>query len=96
MLHMGCVTPVVKRFPEADWMCPKCMKQQQAQNDFCEKCKKPGKLICCDTCPRVYHLQCHSPPLSCVPSGVWLCQYCEEEPLPMSDSEKKEKEEVEE
>jgi hypothetical protein len=26
--------------------------------DECSKCARPGELVCCDYCPRSYHLEC--------------------------------------
>lgn len=33
------------------------------EEDLCVACKTPGMLICCDCCPRAYHLQCAKPSL---------------------------------
>eukprot|EP01028_Stygiella_incarcerata_P004177 TRINITY_DN1885_c0_g1_i7.p1 TRINITY_DN1885_c0_g1~~TRINITY_DN1885_c0_g1_i7.p1 ORF type:complete len:456 (-),score=109.19 TRINITY_DN1885_c0_g1_i7:83-1450(-) len=44
--------------------------------DICVKCGLGGFLICCDGCPRVYHLGCADPPLTDVPSGTWYCTNC--------------------
>lgn len=35
-----------------------------------------GKLLCCELCPRVYHLGCLTPPLASVPSEDWFCPRC--------------------
>ena len=35
-----------------------------------------GDLLCCETCPAVYHLGCLDPPLAEVPTGVWFCPVC--------------------
>ncbi|CAI9090602.1 OLC1v1025414C1 [Oldenlandia corymbosa var. corymbosa] len=42
----------------------------------CEICDLGGTLICCDSCPRTYHLHCLDPPLKNVPSGKWYCPLC--------------------
>ncbi|WCJ37135.1 Acyl-CoA N-acyltransferase with RING/FYVE/PHD-type zinc finger protein [Euphorbia peplus] len=42
----------------------------------CVVCDVGGELLCCDTCPNTYHLQCLSPPLESVPTGDWQCQNC--------------------
>ena len=43
--------------------------------DFCFECKDGGDLLCCDTCPRSYHLKCIH--LRVVPAcPKWLCRYC--------------------
>ena len=31
--------------------------------EFCRVCKEGGELLCCDSCPSAYHLQCCEPPL---------------------------------
>ncbi|XP_059156185.1 bromodomain adjacent to zinc finger domain protein 1A-like isoform X2 [Physella acuta] len=46
------------------------------EEDVCVGCKTPGMLICCDCCPRAYHLHCAKPPLKKVPKGKWMCQVC--------------------
>ncbi|XP_010909175.1 protein CHROMATIN REMODELING 4 isoform X2 [Elaeis guineensis] len=42
----------------------------------CVECDLGGNLLCCDSCPRTYHLQCLSPPLKRAPPGKWLCPKC--------------------
>ncbi|KAJ7948987.1 protein CHROMATIN REMODELING 4 [Quillaja saponaria] len=42
----------------------------------CMLCDEGGNLLCCDTCPATYHLECLSPPLESVPEGNWQCQNC--------------------
>ncbi|KAM4889458.1 autoimmune regulator [Thomomys bottae] len=44
--------------------------------DECAVCRDGGELICCDGCPRAFHLACLSPPLHGVPSGTWRCAGC--------------------
>ncbi|XP_059200834.1 autoimmune regulator isoform X2 [Centropristis striata] len=48
----------------------------QYNEDECAVCKDGGELICCDGCPRAFHLTCTDPPLSTVPSGTWQCGWC--------------------
>ncbi|NWS13676.1 AIRE regulator, partial [Pachyramphus minor] len=49
----------------------------QAENeDECAACGDGGELICCDGCPRAFHLTCLVPPLPRVPSGTWQCGSC--------------------
>jgi len=43
---------------------------------LCAKCEKDGELLCCDTCTKVFHLDCLDPPLEQVPDGKWSCPYC--------------------
>ncbi|KAG0475427.1 hypothetical protein HPP92_015113 [Vanilla planifolia] len=42
----------------------------------CEECDLGGNLLCCDSCPRTYHLECLNPPLKRAPSGKWKCPKC--------------------
>uniref|UniRef100_A0A8B9F4G9 Autoimmune regulator n=1 Tax=Amazona collaria TaxID=241587 RepID=A0A8B9F4G9_9PSIT len=44
--------------------------------DECAVCGDGGELICCDGCPRAFHLACLVPPLPRVPSGTWQCGSC--------------------
>ncbi|KAL2082105.1 hypothetical protein ACEWY4_021923 [Coilia grayii] len=46
-------------------------------DDECAVCKDGGELICCDGCPRAFHLGCLDPPLTCIPSGSWRCGLCQ-------------------
>ncbi|XP_037837973.1 autoimmune regulator [Kryptolebias marmoratus] len=45
-------------------------------DDECAVCKDGGELICCDGCPRAFHLGCLIPPLTSIPSGSWQCEWC--------------------
>ncbi|XP_072200226.1 autoimmune regulator [Excalfactoria chinensis] len=49
---------------------------QQDNEDECAVCGDGGELICCDGCPRAFHLPCLVPPLPRVPSGTWQCSSC--------------------
>ncbi|KAL3680801.1 hypothetical protein R1sor_023757 [Riccia sorocarpa] len=51
------------------------LKMEQSE-DFCRACGTGGKLLCCDTCPAVYHLGCLDPPLKIAPMGKWSCHIC--------------------
>uniref|UniRef100_A0A671SPR7 Tripartite motif containing 66 n=1 Tax=Sinocyclocheilus anshuiensis TaxID=1608454 RepID=A0A671SPR7_9TELE len=44
--------------------------------DFCAVCLIGGDLLCCDRCPKVFHLSCHVPPLHNFPIGDWICTLC--------------------
>ncbi|KAL2806541.1 tripartite motif-containing protein 66 isoform 3, partial [Daubentonia madagascariensis] len=44
--------------------------------DFCAVCLNGGELLCCDCCPKVYHLSCHVPALLSFPGGEWVCTLC--------------------
>ncbi|KAM9817676.1 tripartite motif-containing protein 66 [Neosynchiropus ocellatus] len=49
---------------------------ENESEDFCAVCMIGGDLLCCDRCPKVFHLSCHVPPLRTFPSGDWLCSLC--------------------
>ncbi|XP_060796705.1 tripartite motif-containing protein 66 isoform X2 [Neoarius graeffei] len=44
--------------------------------DFCAVCSIGGELLCCDCCPKVFHLTCHVPSLLSFPTGDWVCTLC--------------------
>ncbi|XP_016534866.1 PHD finger protein 21A isoform X2 [Poecilia formosa] len=49
--------------------------------DFCTVCRRSGQLLMCDTCSRVYHLDCLDPPLKTIPKGMWICPKCQDQIL---------------
>ncbi|KAK3596676.1 hypothetical protein CHS0354_038908 [Potamilus streckersoni] len=52
--------------------------------DYCAVCHNGGDLLCCDRCPKVFHLQCHIPVITSSPSTQssffsrdnWYCTLC--------------------
>lgn len=42
--------------------------------DYCELCDDAGDLVCCDRCPRSFHLKCLR--VRSVPDGEWRCPVC--------------------
>ncbi|XP_048119665.1 tripartite motif-containing protein 66 [Alosa alosa] len=49
---------------------------EMENEDFCAVCLIGGELLCCDRCPKVYHLSCHVPSLLSFPNGDWVCSLC--------------------
>ncbi|XP_029284477.1 tripartite motif-containing protein 66 [Cottoperca gobio] len=49
---------------------------EMENEDFCAVCLIGGDLLCCDQCPKVFHLSCHIPSLLSFPSGDWVCSLC--------------------
>ncbi|XP_033910287.2 tripartite motif-containing protein 66-like isoform X1 [Acipenser ruthenus] len=50
--------------------------------DFCAVCLNGGDLLCCDRCPKVFHLPCHVPSLLSFPVGEWVCSLCRNLQIP--------------
>jgi hypothetical protein len=56
---------------------------ESVENDeWCSVCSDGGELICCDNCPKAFHLQCHVPAFTEVPKTSWKCSLCRD-PLKM-------------
>ncbi|XP_028306468.1 tripartite motif-containing protein 66-like [Gouania willdenowi] len=64
--------------------------ETKESEDFCAVCLNGGHLLCCDRCPKVYHLVCHIPPLIGCPTGDWVCTLCrtDQDPVEAYDCEK--------
>ncbi|XP_026472283.1 nucleosome-remodeling factor subunit NURF301-like, partial [Ctenocephalides felis] len=50
-------------------------------DDHCRICFRLGDLLCCETCPAVFHLECVDPPLEDVPTEDWQCVICKSHKL---------------
>ncbi|XP_055365377.1 tripartite motif-containing protein 66-like isoform X2 [Betta splendens] len=63
--------------------------EEKDSEDFCAVCLNGGDLLCCDRCPKVFHLDCHIPALSSFPPGDWMCSLCRSdlEPVEAYDCE---------
>ncbi|KAF1834318.1 hypothetical protein BDW02DRAFT_498617 [Decorospora gaudefroyi] len=49
---------------------------QSESDDFCSACRGAGEFVCCENCPRVFHLLCCDPPRIQVPDGAFYCYEC--------------------
>ncbi|XP_055604256.1 nucleosome-remodeling factor subunit NURF301-like, partial [Uranotaenia lowii] len=47
-------------------------------DDHCRICHRLGDLLCCETCPAVFHLECVDPPLVEIPNEDWQCNLCKQ------------------
>ncbi|KAL2915380.1 hypothetical protein HK105_204996 [Polyrhizophydium stewartii] len=56
-------------------------KRQRGSQDNCSACLGKGELLCCDTCPRVFHFSCVPEGFTRnnVPEGFWQCRICTRE-----------------
>ncbi|XP_067000025.2 E3 ubiquitin-protein ligase TRIM33 [Anabrus simplex] len=53
-------------------------QKDDPNEDWCAVCMDGGELVCCDRCPKVFHVYCHIPPLKAIPeeSETWQCLLC--------------------
>lgn len=42
-------------------------KEDDPNEDWCAVCQNGGELLCCEKCPKVFHLSCHVPTLANFP-----------------------------
>lgn len=61
-----------------------CVKNPN--NDNCESCGFDGIVVCCDSCPKVYHpLECLDPPVDYTAEQTWYCNECLERQNPTAE-----------
>ena len=50
----------------------------EANESVCTVCAKAGEHVCCDSCPRVYHVRCvPALKMNGVPERDWFCPCCD-------------------
>ncbi|XP_037493790.1 protein CHROMATIN REMODELING 4 isoform X2 [Jatropha curcas] len=72
-------TSAAKRKPKSELSSDISSSKKKGNDGYyyeCVICDLGGNLLCCDSCPRVYHLQCLDPPLKRIPMGKWQCPKC--------------------
>ncbi|KAG6436134.1 hypothetical protein SASPL_101018 [Salvia splendens] len=47
----------------------------EENDDLCSICEDGGDLLCCENCPRAFHIECVD--LLNIPQGIWYCNYCQ-------------------
>eukprot|EP01112_Ceratiomyxa_fruticulosa_P023025 TRINITY_DN8640_c0_g1_i2.p1 TRINITY_DN8640_c0_g1~~TRINITY_DN8640_c0_g1_i2.p1 ORF type:complete len:321 (-),score=57.09 TRINITY_DN8640_c0_g1_i2:85-1047(-) len=74
--HTYCLYPPLRTIPSGEWICDSCqvLRPTEDNSDTCSKCSTRGELICCDFCPRAFHLACVD--LRNIPRGKWACPSC--------------------
>ncbi|CAI5746958.1 unnamed protein product [Peronospora destructor] len=45
---------------------------------YCNICKDGGELLCCDRCPRAFHMSCLGMSDDMIPDREWYCKMCAE------------------
>uniref|UniRef100_A0AAQ4NVX5 RING-type E3 ubiquitin transferase n=1 Tax=Gasterosteus aculeatus aculeatus TaxID=481459 RepID=A0AAQ4NVX5_GASAC len=79
-LQVGRRTERAKPRQQPKTPAPACEKravpEEDPNEDWCAVCQNGGELLCCDKCPKVFHLACHIPALNESPSGEWFCSLC--------------------
>lgn len=45
-------------------------KEEDPNEDWCAVCINGGDLLCCDRCPKVFHMKCHVPTIKIFPKYV--------------------------
>ncbi|XP_033218838.1 E3 ubiquitin-protein ligase TRIM33 isoform X2 [Belonocnema kinseyi] len=58
---------------------PTSVSKDDPNEDWCAVCMDGGDaVLCCDKCPKVFHLYCHIPALKTFPdeSETWQCMLC--------------------
>ena len=53
--------------------------EADANDNFCHVCRGTGDLICCDECPRAFHMHCITPRMTKAeeaPGAHWACRVC--------------------
>ncbi|XP_061698568.1 PHD finger protein 21A isoform X7 [Syngnathoides biaculeatus] len=78
--ELGCLTPTSPSSP-VNPLPPPSSGDGDIHEDFCTVCRRSGQLLMCDTCSRVYHLDCLEPPLKSIPKGMWICPKCQDQIL---------------
>ncbi|XP_076324451.1 bromodomain adjacent to zinc finger domain protein 2B-like isoform X5 [Tachypleus tridentatus] len=86
--HTYCFKPKMETIPDGDWYCYECLNKATGDK-VCVLCGKKGKLIVCDLCPKMYHIDCLDPPLSRPPKGKWTCVSCKAQSQPKKNSKQK-------
>jgi hypothetical protein len=65
-LHGSCSYSLGKDMPDTNCSCGPA-SNNSSNEDWCAVCHNGGELLCCDTCPKVFHLNCHVPSLTSTP-----------------------------
>ncbi|XP_061780944.1 PHD finger protein 21A isoform X2 [Nerophis lumbriciformis] len=80
--ELGCLTPTSPSSPVHPLPLPSPSSGDgDIHEDFCTVCRRSGQLLMCDTCSRVFHLDCLDPPLKSIPKGMWICPKCQDQIL---------------
>jgi hypothetical protein len=62
---------LIERIKKEPWQCIECKTCS-----LCADQGNPDNLLFCDACDKGFHMGCLEPPLSEMPHGSWLCEWC--------------------
>ena len=51
--------------------------KEDTEDSMCWVCHTTGYLVCCDNCPRVYHLECLGRASKSHDKTPWMCPVCQ-------------------
>jgi hypothetical protein len=69
--------PILRLKKKGDEMNVVFEKQDASKNDsYCWVCHDGGDVLCCDRCPRVFHVQCSGLPKEPEGEEEWFCPVC--------------------
>lgn len=81
--HLDCLG--LRRAPSGDFFCPSCAEVRKNKvvsaaedkwESICGGCGLGGDLLCCEGCPKAYHVACAG--LYTLPKGDFYCVSCSE------------------
>ncbi|KAG1675364.1 Bromodomain adjacent to zinc finger domain protein 2B [Nymphon striatum] len=56
--HTYCFKPEMDKIPEGDWFCYECLNKANGDKLCCLCGNKGRQMITCDSCPKMFHLEC--------------------------------------
>lgn len=76
-----CIPAGSELLSESQLVCPRhrTNKSRPVNVDWCFLCSKGGSLLCCETCPSAFHVEC----LKFQPPGGYICEECESGRMPL-------------
>lgn len=78
----NCIPAGSELLTHSQMVCPRhrITRKKPVNTDWCFLCTNGGKLICCDSCPTTFHMECLKIPIG---DGKYFCEDCESGRLPL-------------